>query len=197
MKDILNTLMNRTLHKHMNKLEPLLLRYPAFHTRDSFEEKRFVLRFARREDLPDIVELERKGYDGYLAWDLVDFIRDWNRNRYGVYILLEKKDGENKRKLIGMVIGRFVMNRSHISHLVVDPDLQSQGLGSYLLEVWLKSTVYLNKNEVTLEVRESNVTAQRLYFKYGFKIQQVKNHYYDSGESALYLKKVLKSGEDF
>lgn len=197
MKDILNTLMNRTFHKQMVKLEPLMVHYPAFQTEDSSEASRFVLRFARKEDLPNIVELERKGYDGYLAWDLVDFSRDWNRNRYGVYILLEKKGDENKRKLVGMVIGRFVMNRSHISHLVVAPDCHSQGLGSYLLEFWLKSSLYLNKNEVTLEVRESNFKAQQLYFKYGFKIQHIKNDYYDNGEAALYLKKLLGFGEGF
>ena len=44
---------------------------------------------------------------------------------------------------------------------------------------------------ITLEVRESNEAAQKLYLKNGYKIVVVKSHYYKDGENAVYMIKRL------
>lgn len=153
-------------------------------------QRQFRLRCGQMEDLSAMVDLERAGYGGYLAWDYTDFLRDWQKNRLAVYIVLVELDprGLEKEGLVGLISGRFVEGRSHISNFIVDPARQSQGLGSQLLEAWMEATHQSGRKQVTLEVRESNLQAQKLYYKYGFQLDHKKYHYYeDNGETAYYL----------
>jgi ribosomal-protein-alanine N-acetyltransferase len=52
----------------------------------------------------------------------------------------------------------------------------------------------ININEITLEVRESNSVAIKLYESYGFKIATVRKNYYSNNENALLM--YLKIGSD-
>ena len=50
----------------------------------------------------------------------------------------------------------------------------------------------MKKNEVfsiTLEVRVSNISAQKLYESLGFKKILIKNNYYSDGEDAFFMMK--------
>ena len=148
------------------------------------------LRLATYEDLPQMVEMEGKAYQGYLAWDLKDFERDWKYNRNLVYLVLEKSN-HSDYPLVGMITGRFVKDYSHISHLLLLLEYQGVGLGHSMLEYWLKASRYLGKKYTTLEVRESNSQAQKFYYQHDFMQIGKKNFYYDDGETALLLKRFL------
>ena len=186
MKPICHKPFHSVNHQAMNQLASWLANYPAL---EGFEGS-ISPRIAVFDDLVEMVVLEERGYQGYVAWSLEDFQRDWRLNRHGVYIVLEAgKVGP----IIGMVTGRFIEGYSHISHLVIDPAWQGQGLGAYLLEVWLRASQVLGKKVVELEVRESNCRAQRLYYRFGFKQVSRKEFYYEeSGETALLLRCSLR-----
>lgn len=219
MKDILNTFMKQTQnlknkptasagngvkHHSMIKLEPYFEQLSLFQPVMKSEaashpssDKKLRLRLAVTEDLERIVELEKRGYDGYLAWTLDDFERDWQKNVNAVYMVLEEcvETPDFSAPLVGLVTGRFLLNRTHISHLIVDPAWQGYGLGSLLLEHWMETSRLLKKSEITLEVRESNHRAQQLYYKYGFVLASRKYfYYYDNDETALYLRCRLGNG---
>lgn len=153
------------------------------------------LRLATLEDLPAIAELEGIGYDGYMAWELEDFQRDWCTNPYAVYLVLENvstEESDEALPLVGMVTGRFLIKKAHISHLIIHPDFQGHGLGDYLLSQWLTLAKKVKVRQATLEVRESNFAAQQLYYKNGFTLASKKhNYYYNNHETALYLVRSL------
>lgn len=153
------------------------------------------LRLATLEDLPAIAELEGIGYDGYMAWELDDFERDWRTNPYAVYLVLENVSAEETDEappLVGMATGRFLIKKAHISHLIIHPDFQGHGLGDYLLNQWLTLAKKVKVRQASLEVRESNFAAQQLYYKNGFTLASKKhNYYYNNHETALYLVRSL------
>lgn len=153
------------------------------------------LRLATIEDLPAIAELECVGYDGYMAWELYDFERDWRTNPYAVYMVLENVSTEETDEappLVGMVTGRFLVKKAHISHLIIHPDFQGHGLGDYLLNQWLTLAKRVKVRQASLEVRESNFAAQQLYYKNGFTLASKKhNYYYNNHETAFYLVRSL------
>jgi len=72
----------------------------------------------------------------------------------------------------------LVLDQAHINNLAVRPELRGHGLGTHLLESILFEARHLGATSLTLEVRRSNVAAQRLYAKAGFHQAGVRNNYY-------------------
>src|ERR671911_2386396 len=56
-----------------------------------------------------------------------------------------------------------VADQAHINNLAVRPELRGRGLGSQMLEAIVAEAQRLGASSLTLEVRRSNVAAQRLY----------------------------------
>jgi len=82
----------------------------------------------------------------------------------------------------------LVLDQAHINNLAVRPELRGHGLGTHLLESILFEARHLGATSLTLEVRRSNVPAQRLYAKAGFHEAGVRNNYYTQPvEDALVL----------
>lgn len=154
------------------------------------------LRVASAADIAAITALEREGYEGYLAWEQEDFERDWRTNPYAVYLLLEHRSvNDDDSPLVGMVTGRFLAKKAHVSHLIVHPDFQGLGLGDYLLSHWLTFAKEEKIRQASLEVRESNFAAQMLYKKHGFTVSAKKyNYYYNNNETALLMVRPLNKG---
>ena len=82
----------------------------------------------------------------------------------------------------------LVLDQAHINNLAVRPELRGHGLGTHLLESIVVEARHLGATSLTLEVRRSNVAAQRLYVKAGFQEAGVRNNYYTQPvEDALVL----------
>jgi len=77
---------------------------------------------------------------------------------------------------------------AHISTIAVQPNWRRLGIGELLLVAMLDRATELEADMATLEVRVSNVTAQNLYRKYGFRQVGLRRRYYrDSDEDALIM----------
>ena len=81
-----------------------------------------------------------------------------------------------------------IIKEAHITTLAVDPAHQGRRIGERLLIAMLEEAILRGASHVTLEVREGNRAAQRLYCKYGFRNVAIrKNYYTDNGENALVM----------
>ena len=79
-------------------------------------------------------------------------------------------------------------DEAHITTIGVDPAHRGHGLGEWLLAELIAEAVVRGAGWLTLEVRVSNVTAQRLYAKYGFTVKGTRHAYYsDDHEDALIM----------
>jgi len=87
------------------------------------------------------------------------------------------------------VIGYFgylhILDELHILNVAVDPDHREQGVGKRLMARMLEEARALSVRAITLEVRESNQSAIRLYERAGFVLAGVRPHYYTDKENAL------------
>ena len=77
------------------------------------------------------------------------------------------------------------LDDGHITTIAVHPDYRRQGVGELLMLGLIDQAYDLNAQQLTLEVRVSNVAAQNLYVKFGFRHQGERKRYYtDNGEDA-------------
>lgn len=80
----------------------------------------------------------------------------------------------------------------HITNIVVKKIYRKQGIGSLLLKELIKISNNENVTSITLEVKDSNLPAQNLYQKYGFKVLGRRKKYYNGTEDAIIMTKDLK-----
>lgn len=145
----------------------------------------FRLRFAQAEDMETLMRLQEDGYQGFQAWRYRDFVYDYHHNPYCVYLLLEEIQS---KEVVGMITGRFLAKGAHISHLIVQTSHQRLGLGNYLLTAWIELVAQHQLPKITLEVRQSNEVAQRLYRAHRFiKIKDIPFYYDDNQETAYFM----------
>ena len=87
------------------------------------------------------------------------------------------------------VIGYYgflhILDELHILNVAVDPTFRQKGIGNKLIAHLVEKACALSARAVTLEVRESNLPAIRLYEKFGFVSAGVRPHYYTDKENAL------------
>ena len=80
------------------------------------------------------------------------------------------------------------VDEGHITTIAVGPEYRGRGIGELLLNGLIDQAMSLNADLLTLEVRVSNVVAQQLYLKYGFRPFGTRPRYYtDNGEDALIM----------
>lgn len=82
----------------------------------------------------------------------------------------------------------LVAGEAHIATLAVDPQQRNRGFGKLLLQTMLSDAQARGGCSATLEVRASNLVAQRLYTGFGFAlVGRRKNYYTDNHEDALLM----------
>ena len=102
--------------------------------------------------------------------------------------IAERKTQSKRNQALGFLIAQEVLDEASLLHIVVDADKQSKGIGRFLLESWLDK---LPKTiiKIWLEVRQSNVYAQKLYWDCGFIKTGSRQDYYQKNLSNPQLAK--------
>ncbi|MCR1809328.1 ribosomal protein S18-alanine N-acetyltransferase [Haploplasma modicum] len=97
---------------------------------------------------------------------------------------------EQNKQIIGYIGCRYYDDTGELLNFVVDDFYQQRGFGTLLFN----EVINLFKNEdvktITLEVRRSNIKAQKFYAKNDFYLINVRKNYYET-EDALVLMKEL------
>lgn len=94
-------------------------------------------------------------------------------------------DGE---LVIGYAGTWIMFDEAHVTNIAVDPDYRCRGIATGMILHLMKIALKKGAERMTLEVRETNHTAQRLYASLGFAYAGTRRHYYtDTGEDALIL----------
>jgi ribosomal-protein-alanine N-acetyltransferase len=97
------------------------------------------------------------------------------------------------QRIAGYLIGREVARTGEILNLAVSPDFRRRGVARALLRAGLGLLRKHHVDEVFLEVRESNRSAQSLYLGSGFRpVGQRSAYYRNPKEDALVLWLALK-----
>lgn len=90
--------------------------------------------------------------------------------------------------LSGYLVFWTFADEIHVMNLAIHPDKRGKGLAQYLLGEMIEEGIARGVQKVWLEVRPSNLTAQRLYYKMGFKeISRRAKYYLDTKEDAIIM----------
>jgi ribosomal-protein-alanine N-acetyltransferase len=131
-----------------------------------------------------------------VALERVIFADPWSRSDFeeslrsgGPVYVAETHDGP-----VGYVVGRSVLDEGEILNLGVARAARRQGVGRALVERLMEVFATVGVRRVFLEVRQSNLAAQRLYAGFGFASVGRRRHYYRSPvEDAMVLQAVISA----
>lgn len=105
----------------------------------------------------------------------------------GLAYWLVAADGETVAGYIG---SQTVMGETDMMNVAVHPDYRRRGIAEALVNALVAGLKEQGSHSLTLEVRASNVPAQKLYEKLGFTmIGKRPRYYHNPKEDALILRK--------
>jgi [ribosomal protein S18]-alanine N-acetyltransferase len=135
------------------------------------------------EHLKQVLQIERTVFSD--PWSLASFRNEVNDTRVSfTRVALSYPEGT----VVGYFVAWFVEDEVHLGNLAVASDRQHRGVGQQLLDHLLEASRGRGARRVTLEVRESNLVAQRLYLRNGFRPVAVRHRYYpDNHEDAIVM----------
>lgn len=99
---------------------------------------------------------------------------------------------EKLHKIIGFIVGiKTSISTVRIVMLSISEKQRRQGIGSALLNHFLKEMALQNIKQIELEVRVDNEQAIKFYQKNGFTILELLPKFYQNGEDAYQMKRVI------
>jgi len=145
------------------------------------EDDLLVFRSMTLSDVPGILAIEQEAFTS--PWTAEAFFNELTNNHFARYLIME---------LNGEIIGYggmwTIMDEAHVTNIAVRADYRGRGFGRKLLAELQRTAVFFGAARMTLEVRVSNVVAQRLYRKFGFEPSGIRPGYYsDNQEDALIM----------
>ena len=131
-------------------------------------------------DIPAIVAIEATAF--YDAWN-ENMLRNELDNTLTTYLVMESEG-----KIIGYAGFWLVAGEAQVTRVAVQEELRGLGLGTRLTAAMVNKAWELGAEAVTLEVRESNLAAQKAYLTCGFASEGIRPNYYeDNHENAVIM----------
>lgn len=82
----------------------------------------------------------------------------------------------------------LILDEAHVTNIAVAPEWRRRGVAKRLMEHLLQNSLNQGVNRITLEVRRTNLAAQKLYESFGFVAAGVRKGYYsDNNEDGLIM----------
>lgn len=143
-----------------------------------------IIRDMKLEDIDGVYNVEKSCFPD--PWSKESFKKEI-QNKLAKYLVAQIED-----KVVGYVGAWFVIDEAHITNVAVSPEYRGQKIGDKIVKSLIDECRENKIKAMTLEVRVSNIVAQNLYKKYGFKLAGVRKEYYsDNKEDALIMWKHL------
>jgi [ribosomal protein S18]-alanine N-acetyltransferase len=135
----------------------------------------------RRRHLRGVMAIERQVYPRPCSPNL--FLSEMAESRNRCY-LVARMD----RDVVGYGGVICYGEEAHVTNVAVDPMHQRSRIGSRILHDLILAGVDMGAEAVSLEVRVTNWSAQRVYARFGFRPVGVrKNYYQEINEDALIM----------
>src|SRR6266545_5651938 len=133
------------------------------------------------DDIPAVQTVESASFP--VPWPASAFKHELTRNKNARYVVAREGDD-----VVGYAGLWLMVDEAHITTFAVLPQHRRRRIGERLLQRLFDLADEMGAEWLTLEVRVSNLPAQRLYEKYGFRRAGVRRRYYsDNNEDALIM----------
>ena len=146
-----------------------------------------TIRWMIRRDMPEVLKIEAASFE--YTWDEDEFLNLLRpRNCIGMV-------AEHENRVVGFMIYEMQNTRLHILNFAVDPEFRKAGVGSQMIHKLTCKLRQQHRREITLEVRETNLPAQKFFQAMGFLATGVLREFYDTGEDAYAMVYRLPTAE--
>lgn len=140
-------------------------------------------------ELEDVFSIEKLSYPS--PWPISQFEKELQNPVSCKFTAMLIQGG--KEIVASYIIFWVVADEAHILNISTHPDFRRMGIAKNLLIFAMDYMEDRNVREVFLEVRRSNIIAQKLYKEFGFKEIAVRKGYYgDNNEDAIVMALDLK-----
>lgn len=155
----------------------------------SQEALKVQVRWLIRRDMPEVLDIERQSFE--FSWTEEDFLCCLRqRNCIGMV-------AECNHRIVGFMIYELHKAKLHVLNFAVDSEFRRQGIGSQMIEKLVDKLSQQRRQEIVLEVRESNLSAQLFFKKVGFKaVLVLRSHYDDTDEDAYVMRFSLQEMDE-
>ena len=143
-----------------------------------------------------ISKMQKRHLDALSEIESACFSRAWSKdsleseidNQNALFLV-----AENATEVLGYVGCIFVIGEGSITNVAVSPGFRRMGIGDALISALVENAKNMDAEALFLEVRKSNIPAQKLYIKHGFENCGLrKNFYRDPTEDAYIMRLLLK-----
>ena len=130
-----------------------------------------------KRDVARVYEIEVQSFRS--PWSKLSLLGELHNNMAYYYV------AEQEGRVIGYGGMWLLFDEAHVA---IAPEERGQHFGRYLFYGMMKKALEHGAERMTLEVRETNATAQSLYYSFDFEKEGFRKRYYeDTGEGALLL----------
>jgi [ribosomal protein S18]-alanine N-acetyltransferase len=138
----------------------------------------------RRMELADIGEVMNVETTSFTSpWTEAIFRQELTENKYAHYFVMELEN-----RIVGYVGMWIVIDDAQITNIAILPDFRGKKLGEALFRFALQKAIEHGVTRLSLEVRVTNIVAQRMYRKFGLVPGGIRKQYYtDNNEDALVM----------
>lgn len=142
-----------------------------------------IIRPMKITDIEQVLTVESLSFSK--PWTKKSFEHELTDNIFAYYYV-----ADNNEKIIGYAGMWIIIDEAHITNIAVHPSYRGLGIGEKLIYNLILEAIKLGANKMTLEVRETNILAQKLYSKLGFTKAGIRKGYYtDNNENAIIMWK--------
>lgn len=134
----------------------------------------------QNEDIDEVLTIESLSFA--IPWSREAFVMEVCSNQCARYLVAKGS------KVLGYIGMWIIMNEGHITNIAVHPDYRGKKIGEELLKALIALASSIGITQMTLEVRQTNISAQNMYKKFGFEVDGIRKKYYSNNqEDALIM----------
>ena len=134
-------------------------------------------------DLQVVQKIENECFEN--PWSETYYTLSLKRPRSYEYFYVAR----HENTIVGYIVFSILHEEAHILNLAVPIACRRQGIAKYLLASALNMIQTHHGREVFLEVAVSNLPAQYLYRRFGFRICGIRKNYYGRAKDAYVFRK--------
>ncbi|WP_042141877.1 ribosomal protein S18-alanine N-acetyltransferase [Paucisalibacillus sp. EB02] len=140
-----------------------------------------TIRKMELDDIHQVMFVEIASFTS--PWTEEIFKQELIENQHAHYYIMTIDE-----KIIGYVGMWIVLDDAQITNIAVLPGFRGQKLGERLFRFAMQKAISLGVTRLSLEVRVTNVVAQKMYRKFGLVPGGIrKNYYTDNHEDAIVM----------
>jgi ribosomal-protein-alanine N-acetyltransferase len=132
-------------------------------------------------DVDQVIEVDKASFS--TSWTPDIFYQEISENKYAHYYIVEIAG-----HIIGYAGAWIVYEDAQITNIAIKPEYRGKKIGQKLFQFMLQLAKVAGAERLSLEVRATNVIAQRMYRKFGLVPGGIrKNYYTDNNEDAIVM----------